>query len=469
LKLKIGFIVVFSMILFFLNYEVKNFYIEKDILNLQKDNKELIFKAQKDVFYVSDIIYHLIINDKVIDAISSKNRAKLKELLQDKFNFLKTKHISQLHFYLKDKTSFIRFNKENRYGDYLGNIRESINKAFKESKPVYGFEIGRVTSGFRAVFPIFKDKKLIGGVEIAFSFDVFRKLIGENYFLLLNKKVVDKTIFKDERKKYVSYPLDKNYLISKEDFLNGKFENIKKFGNAICSINEVKLYKKDKDYYVLDSILIKNFSNKEFGRILYLEKSKDIKYLFKEYEKYNILIIIFAFFSVMILFFYDKIQTQTSLAEKDELTKLLNRRGCNHKIKEKINSDLDASLIMFDIDFFKKINDKYGHDVGDEVLEKISQLVSNKVRRSDVLCRVGGEEFLIYLPNAKLKQAKRVAQNIRKTIESYQFDKVGKVTISMGVTEKLLSDNLDTLMKKADLALYRAKELGRNRVQSNKV
>lgn len=473
MKLKIILIILLSLVLFSINYGVKKFYIEKEILNSQKDNQELIENSKKNIFYISDIIYNVIIDDEIVNILSLKNRElirkKLKQLLQNKYDFLKTKHVLQIHFYSPDKTSLFRFHKEEAYGDYLGDIRESMNRAFKELKPVHSFEMGRVIDGFRTVFPIMKDKKLIGGVEISFSFDIFREFIGNNYFLVLNKSLVNNTIFENDRINYVDYPLDKEYLITKKEFLNGKFCRLREFKDEVSSINGAKLYMKNGEYYLLDTILLKDLLNQNFGKIIYFAKSTDIKYVMSEYVKYNYMIIVLTILSLLTIYFYEKLQVQTKLASKDELTKTLNRRGCNQEIKVRIPKDLYASLIIFDIDFFKNVNDKYGHDVGDEVLKEVSNIVFTSIRANDIFCRIGGEEFVIYLSNAKLKDAKRVAQNIRKLIEGYKFRFVGHVTISMGVTEKFLSDDLDTLIKRADSALYRAKNLGRNRVQSDKI
>ncbi len=129
----------------------------------------------------------------------------------------------------------------------------------------------------------------------------------------------------------------------------------------------------------------------------------------------------------------------------------------------------ELSVLVFDIDFFKKVNDTYGHAGGDCVLRELGRLVSTKVVRShDYFARYGGEEFVILLPAAGIKTALDVAERLRTMVESYDFhfeDKQIHVTISIGcATKKSVESYWDTLFKRADEALYQSKQTGRNRV-----
>lgn len=125
------------------------------------------------------------------------------------------------------------------------------------------------------------------------------------------------------------------------------------------------------------------------------------------------------------------------------------------------------SLIILDIDHFKKVNDTFGHVAGDKVLEAVSEKLSGVMRASDFISRYGGEEFAAVLINAKIEDSIRIAESMRKTIASSVFDFDGgklEITISAGVTEVIPGDTTDTLIKRADAELYKAKESGRNRV-----
>jgi diguanylate cyclase (GGDEF)-like protein len=128
---------------------------------------------------------------------------------------------------------------------------------------------------------------------------------------------------------------------------------------------------------------------------------------------------------------------------------------------------------MLDVDYFKKVNDTYGHAAGDCVLKNVSTVIKNEIREYDIACRYGGEEFFIILPQTKLTEATSVAQRLRKVIEETKMDikeaeiegvSFIKITASIGVCEYDNSMNANTFAQKADKALYEAKEAGRNRV-----
>lgn len=160
------------------------------------------------------------------------------------------------------------------------------------------------------------------------------------------------------------------------------------------------------------------------------------------------------------------------LARTDGLTGLLNRLAANETLASlfqcfKLDGCVYAVLLM-DIDHFKSINDRYGHPVGDLVLQKVAEVLASSVRQTDVLARFGGEEFLVLLPDTTLQAALMVAEKVRQTLEQAALDEVGKVTISIGVTVSLADDRTESdVLKRADSGLYSAKRLGRNRVVAN--
>jgi diguanylate cyclase (GGDEF)-like protein len=121
--------------------------------------------------------------------------------------------------------------------------------------------------------------------------------------------------------------------------------------------------------------------------------------------------------------------------------------------------------VLLDIDHFKRVNDTYGHDTGDFVLRKITELIKENVRRSDILARYGGEEFVIILPETDVKGTSRQIERMRKIIEKTSFDGVGNLTISAGITSYTGKDSSKSMITRADKALYLAKEDGRNRVR----
>jgi diguanylate cyclase (GGDEF)-like protein len=120
---------------------------------------------------------------------------------------------------------------------------------------------------------------------------------------------------------------------------------------------------------------------------------------------------------------------------------------------------------MIDIDHFKRINDTFGHLTGDAVLREFVGLVSDNIRKNDVFARWGGEEFMILAPNSELESAGLLAEKLRLIISSARFESDAAVTASFGVAQLKPGDTFDTFTMRADAALYRAKDKGRNRVE----
>jgi diguanylate cyclase (GGDEF)-like protein len=162
------------------------------------------------------------------------------------------------------------------------------------------------------------------------------------------------------------------------------------------------------------------------------------------------------------------------LANKDELTGLDNRRCILEKVQYEINRSLrirsNFSLLMFDIDYFKDVNDVFGHVAGDGVLRQISDISAKALRNIDSLGRIGGEEFLVVLPDTNSEDALSTAERLRTAIANHDFylgDKPNFISISIGVLSPILDKKteVDQLLEILDKALYRAKKNGRNRVE----
>lgn len=156
-------------------------------------------------------------------------------------------------------------------------------------------------------------------------------------------------------------------------------------------------------------------------------------------------------------------------AQRDPLTGLLNRSGIDaeifRRVKKGKKDSRQVSILMLDIDHFKQINDTFGHAEGDEVLKNVANLVSKRIEEiGGVLGRWGGEEFLGVIGDTAIEDMERISEEIRKSIEEFDFGKSGKVTVSMGIIEFGESDTPKTAFDRLDAALYKAKESGRNRV-----
>lgn len=162
------------------------------------------------------------------------------------------------------------------------------------------------------------------------------------------------------------------------------------------------------------------------------------------------------------------------LASVDKLTSLYNRTKFEATLKDEISRVVryetqTFSIILFDVDNFKSINDTFGHLVGDVILKEIAAIAKRTIRATDLICRWGGEEFVIIMPMTSLEHGVEAAEKIRKGINSLVFDDVGGVSCSFGVAEfHPTEDNIQSLMTRADKAMYKAKTSGKNMVVSIK-
>lgn len=158
-------------------------------------------------------------------------------------------------------------------------------------------------------------------------------------------------------------------------------------------------------------------------------------------------------------------------AIRDELTGLFNRRHVMEVLEQQqalANSgDYGFSICYLDLDHFKPINDRYGHGVGDEVLTRFAGIARASLREADYIGRLGGEEFVLMLPNTDCAEAARVAERLRSALENTDFSDLVpelQVTVSAGLAQYRPGETLDTMMARADACLYEAKEAGRNRM-----
>lgn len=191
--------------------------------------------------------------------------------------------------------------------------------------------------------------------------------------------------------------------------------------------------------------------------------------------------IVFAMFSYLSYFYLSMVLSAQRklrlLATVDSLTGLFNRRHGSYLAEKEIarfqRAGHPVAFMLLDVDHFKSINDRYGHDIGDRVLTQIGQLIPEQLRTQDLVARWGGEEFLIILPDTDISSALASAERVREALRSYDWKAVAgrpvEVTISVGVSKLCESDDMASVIRRADQALYRGKAGGRNRVEREEV
>lgn len=154
------------------------------------------------------------------------------------------------------------------------------------------------------------------------------------------------------------------------------------------------------------------------------------------------------------------------MAVTDKLTGLFNRTKLDQILKQHLQEEqTHFALAIIDIDYFKEVNDLYGHQKGDMVLKQVSEILQNNTRKGDVVVRWGGEEFIVLLFGIDKDNLFTLFEKLRESVASYPFEEVGQKTVSIGVTMSKEGDSMDTIISRADTALYRAKKDGRDRVE----
>ncbi len=463
-------------------------------------NYMVIYNFQKSI---ADLIYKANINQpKVIELFKKRDREALHSYLESSYSKYRDFSIRQLHFHLPNNDSFLRMHRPNKYGDNLSKDRLTVKYVNENRVFIEGFEEGKVFSGFRFVYPLFDVNEHIGSVEISFSALAFIKSFVTNYKIRSNfhisESVVKKKVFADEQANYIKSPLPGFYLqksiikhlnieIDKEQFSTENLEIIvQKIGEGEPFSMHQKKFNK-----VITFIPLKNpVSSKVVATLSFANDDKAIKNIDKNALLFYLISITIVGLILIMLYkelkykhkLEDKVEKRTrdllvlnkkleELAHKDALTGINNRRELYHisttliALSKREKSTI--SVAMLDIDNFKEINDTYGHDVGDEVLKNLANLIKKNIRDSDIFVRYGGEEFVLLFPNTALNQAFITLEKIRMLVEMECMTKNISITVSIGVVA--FKEDIDKSIKRADKAMYRSKENGKNRVTVGEV
>ncbi len=241
---------------------------------------------------------------------------------------------------------------------------------------------------------------------------------------------------------------------------------LKKRFTCIC-----ETFIEGEDYFSLSESKVKS---RWVDDVLDISENKDVLVkILKEEEEYIFNLKATKFKNQYILTFTDITQiSQQSLEYKyeasyDSLTNIYNRNMFNRLMEKKIiiskQNNHSFVFMIFDIDHFKNVNDNHGHLVGDDILINMAKLIKEHIRDKDVFARWGGEEFTLSF-DVTIMRGMEIANNLRSYIEEYKFKEVEKITCSFGITEFRNNDSLDSMIQRADEALYEAKESGRNKV-----
>jgi len=446
-----------------------------DIYSMYQDNK-----------YIINTLSQVQNADKETKA---KLRENLYKKLYKKYKRLKNMGILQLHFHTKENISFLRMHEKTKFGDDLSSFRESVVLANKTLQPQDGFEIGKVVHGFRFVFPLFNKKEHIGSMEVSFSSEKLIESVANNNVIhshfLVSKQIVDNVVFSDIKDlryqaseespkfllEYSTHGTLENQNIHKSIFNKDSVQRITKFMETGHDFSTSDSYNYESS--VGSFVAIKGV--KDTGTIAYLAIYSESDYLDnliieEKYIKilYTAIMFLIFLFSIYASLTRDKLH---AMAHFDELTSLPNRAyfyiQLDQELKRAKRLKNNLSVMFIDLDGFKAVNDTYGHDIGDALLVDVSRRLEQCVRDVDIVARLGGDEFTVVLTEIKeIEDSARIADKIIKKLGKDFI--INKKVVNIGASIGISSfpnngEDSDTLIKKADHAMYIAKESGKNR------
>jgi len=514
-KLKKNRVVIYTIITFFIILESLSYayiiYIKEDATELIEHQATTDFKiltkiANNYLGDLSKVFYDTAINTPDVEylmyqATHSKSPEELKKL-RDKlyknykstYDYMKESGVRQLHFHLPNAVSFLRFHRPDKFGDSLLGIRPSLEYVNKYREDVHVFEEGRIFNGFRNVYLLFYKKEFVGTVEISYSFMALQQkmadVITSSLLFLINSEIVEEKVFQSEQTNYAKcqfedFLYDKQavqgnseFSIEEMSFINAKIgQNISSRLKNAEAFSIVFGDKKIADgRNILVSFLpVNNINNKQVAYIVHYKFDKISKLVVSKYKILFLSLTLFSFLlslsiGLVLQRAKQKEDKEHSIATHDPLTKIYNRYGLDEIVEQKMHEfkrfKRKLSIVFFDIDHFKNVNDLHGHAAGDDVLVDIAKLTTLNIRDADIFARWGGEEFIIVLPETNLQSAEGLAEKLRVMIEMHKFDLPMNITCSFGVVEIQSDDSFMSALAKSDKLLYKAKSAGRNCIMS---
>ena len=422
------------------------------------------------------------------EATQDALRTELHDFLISEYEHVVEYNFRQIHFHFPDSTSFLRMHSPSKYGDSLYEARYSVNLVNADHIKVAGFEEGKLLNGYRFVYPLSRNGEHIGSVEVSIALtsviNVLTELTENDYYFVISKDVVYEKVFDEYLDNYEESIFSEDFLVDLGTVIDCEERNLIEecdFNDLLATIT-AKDIESIKDFnefgfstdYEGDryEIIFTPITNVEGEEVAYfISISKDNGALLLYQQSVFIGVLITAIYIGFLLITWVLIRNRNllkSISFSDGLTNIYNRRkfeiDLNYEISRTRRYPFDLGFIMFDIDHFKIVNDTYGHSAGDYVLETLAKIVKANIREDDCFARYGGEEFVIMLLNSTKEETIKKAEEIRVIVETYDFETVGQITISLGVYEFKEADTYEDITEKVDNAMYKSKERGRNKV-----
>ncbi len=447
-------VLIISFITFYMDKLQKEKILEENYVKNTFSNYKavyLVYKKMIDYFVADDV------KNSNLEYFLFKNKIeKVKEFLNEKFQILKKQNISNI---------------------FIVNINGKVIVSLPENSEKYKIEH---LAKNQFVYPLKYRNSFLGNLYVSVPFSAFQddlnSIYYDTYLFLLKKEIGLEKVISGTASSLIASEFSKDFYYEKITIkdIPVSIINLKIKDKVVKLLNSRKAFSIP---YILNGnpILITFIP-------IFTSNGTFLGYLIRYSIDYNYALIIRSFyFNIVAAIIIDLVLSSLVflvlkegerlklLAETDPLTGLYNKGKFNEVLQKEIERakryKRPLSIIVFDIDHFKKINDTYGHKIGDDVLKSLAKIIKSSVRKTDFAARWGGEEFVILLPETDLEGARKVAEKLREKVEKHKFPGVGKVTISLGVAQLKDNEDPNDFIVRADMALYKAKEGGRNRVE----
>lgn len=463
------------------------------------DENVLHIRASAQDFYESSIRYDaqalqavmdVLEHDHVLkEALAQGDRLRLLKHSSEMFERLKRDFsITHLYFTGPDRVNLLRVHAPNRYGDRID--RFTTLAAERDGATSYGVELGPLgTFTLRVVSPWHEEqtRRLIGYVELGMETDQvlqkLRELFGVEIFVFIHKDRLDRKNWEQGMQAMGRSPDWGRF----PDVVVGGQQHRKlptqlaryladhKPGNGKSFLNATSIGTSHRAAF----LPLQDAGGRTVAHMaLVSDVSRELDAALATVYAGSLAAMIAG--GMLLGFFYFQVgrigrriehdeQELENIATHDRLTGAWNRHQFEATLAQEIRRaerhGFPLSLIMFDIDHFKQVNDRYGHQAGDDLLAILSVYVEANIRDVDMLARWGGEEFMVILPNTGIEAGSRLAEKLRELIEHGCFGEAGRITCSFGVTQFASGDTVESITGRADSAMYEAKQAGRNCVR----
>lgn len=496
-----GLVVVFSCFLLWLNYQNRLNRLGQETLGRLTSAVEatldvygrLVQMVFDETAHRPDVRELFLLAEKTSDPLERAFwRGTIRNRLEPAFDRFSFYRIRLLNLVMPDGTIFLRMHAPGLYGDNVLPYSRLQALALKTRSAASGFQVGRTAGLYRYSFPLFFGSEFLGSAEFGLSSSAFaeqlQKQFPGHYSLLLRREALETLDREEFAKNYrvSGYSRDFHETLqvrkdqeASEEIVPDLLALLQKQAAEILAKTPSRLFEgkafalflgESGKIYSLSFLPVKDPGGAFLGYITAINRNPSAEEIRELYFLFAALLGLF--FLVLASLLRLVLKSHSRLLHKamfDSLTGALTKAEfpsvSEIEVSQARRYRLPLSLIMFDLDGFKFVNDFYGHLAGDEVLKALGQTIRTSIRKADCFFRWGGDEFLLVLPNTGKEGARKLAEKLRTLAGQVEVEGIQAISISVGIAQLEESDpDLGKALQRADEALYRAKKQGKNQV-----